>query len=778
MTDRRSTKTNIPMNTDIEEEETSKLIPTTEVGTALQSTALAVVGITAMVTLVVATVMLSLTYNSSLTQHQRVLDTAHTLQSLYHYMDTELSGNMTKLTDELLANELQINMLILDLIQEGLNTTRCQSLENITLLDEYTLNLEGNLTLMEDAYYNLEINITSIITNVNTLMVNITSIQSNINWLTSRAAFLQTQLQSVQANLSTIVVRTQQLNVTATVDQLDTTLDEIGITLLQYQNETMTYENDIADVQTTLDGYNTTLEDLVLLSNFSTVRSQIMALNGILDAFTIGGELITSANRSLGLDVLTSLIDNSNTVLNLTLPDPTTYWIKKFIRLLWTRGQNATVTTSKGAIFLDPIYRPASELIFTPNAGWIILDTEVPTFFPYEQFGSKLQPSSLSSVIEGFGSAVALSCDGATLLVGATGSTISHTGGSAWIYERECWNCTWTNYTILVPNVSLSSGAKFGYAVALSCDGKTAAVSAPFQSGNGAVWVFVRIRFGVWAQQSLQLNATDFRSSAAAFGTSVSFTSDGNTLVIGGPMDGSTAPFAGIWFFVRENNVNWVQSGGNYVNPPPSSIANPAYFGCAVSITGDGGTLLYGAYDWGSVLGDTYGAAFVSQVGISGTQLLLGPGPYSTSDERGYCVSISADARTAAVGAPGYNVYGAVFVFFATNGVWDESPYVVLPIGALDSSNKFGRSVQLSPDGNMLIVGAYQGPNYGDFWTFVKNIDAVGVVTFNLVSTLHSETTATEGQFGFSVASSSDGSTTAIGANNDNSGIGSVFIWV
>jgi hypothetical protein len=76
-----------------------------------------------------------------------------------------------------------------------------------------------------------------------------------------------------------------------------------------------------------------------------------------------------------------------------------------------------------------------------------------------------------------FGWSAALSADGNTALIGAY--------KAAWVFRKR--NEVWTR---LEPKLFVGLRAKFGFAVALSADGKSAFVGAPFDGGNGSVWIF------------------------------------------------------------------------------------------------------------------------------------------------------------------------------------------------------------------------------------------------------------------------------------------------
>jgi hypothetical protein len=75
-----------------------------------------------------------------------------------------------------------------------------------------------------------------------------------------------------------------------------------------------------------------------------------------------------------------------------------------------------------------------------------------------------------------------------------------------------------------------------GLSVALSRDGNTAIVGGPGDGGDaGAAWVYTRSA-GVWTQQGAKLVGTGAIGNAEQ-GTSVALSADGNTAIVGGPLD-------------------------------------------------------------------------------------------------------------------------------------------------------------------------------------------------------------------------------------------------
>ena len=136
----------------------------------------------------------------------------------------------------------------------------------------------------------------------------------------------------------------------------------------------------------------------------------------------------------------------------------------------------------------------------------------------------------------------------------------------------------------------------FGTALAMSADGHTLVVGAP-STGNGAAYLFTEPATGGWqnATPIAELTASD-GASGDRFGQSVAVSDDGSTIVVGAPFHGSwkgavyvfTEPQSGGWQNATETaelTPNLTTNGGN----------NDTGFGDSVAVSGDGGTVAVGA---------------------------------------------------------------------------------------------------------------------------------------------------------------------------------------
>jgi hypothetical protein len=376
-----------------------------------------------------------------------------------------------------------------------------------------------------------------------------------------------------------------------------------------------------------------------------------------------------------------------------------------------------------------------------------------PALADFAQFGPALVGNTVIGSA-GQGTSVAVSGDGYTMLVG--GRFDNNSTGATWVYLRVAGGFTERAKLFDV------NGVTQGSAVALSGDGMTAIVGGPDdnQGGNlvGAAWVWIRIGDG-WTQQT-KLIGTGFFGTVGQ-GSSVALSGDGNTAIVGGPLDNSTVGSA--WVFTRSNGV-WTQQQ-RLIGP----IIN-TYFGSSVALSGDGNTAIVG----GPGDGNGAGAAWVwtrSGGAWSVQTKLFGIGA-ATAAGQGTSVALSADGNTAILGGPFDNTNtGAAWVFTRSNGVWAQQGNKLVD-NSTTSANQ-GSSVTLSADGNISLVGGPQdgGGVVGAAWAYRRTGGSWTQLGNKLV------VPNTTSQLGSSVALSGDGSTALVGGPEFNNGSGAAWVF-
>jgi len=328
--------------------------------------------------------------------------------------------------------------------------------------------------------------------------------------------------------------------------------------------------------------------------------------------------------------------------------------------------------------------------------------------------------------------------------------------------------------------VGYAADDELGWSLALSADARTLVVGAPgavdIIDRKGYVKVYRAVEDGKIHRK--QLGQTIFGNAIGdLFGRSLGITAEGNKIVLGSPgyYNYTDRPgYVQVYSLVSNDEAGddtWNQIGQDIIGE-----ANGDEFGVSVSISEDGETIAAGTFN---------GASYVriyrlEDDGTSWEQIgedIVGEG---TNNNFGLLVSLSADGSTIAIGAPFNDDNGddsgqvLVYRINSEGSSWEQ---LVQSIHGDNAGDRCGWSVNLSPDGNTLAVGA---PGY---W---EDDDRPGYVrVFSLESSINTGSWIQIGQdiigeangdeFGSSVSLSDDGKTLAVGArgadgNGDYSG--------
>jgi uncharacterized protein (TIGR03437 family) len=187
------------------------------------------------------------------------------------------------------------------------------------------------------------------------------------------------------------------------------------------------------------------------------------------------------------------------------------------------------------------------------------------------------------------GTSVALSADGNTAIVG--GAYDNDGTGAAWVFTRSAG--VWSQQGSKLFGTGVTAPAQ-GTSVALSADGNTANVGGPGTPGykgtgvgTGAAWVYTRSG-GVWSHLGNNLFITGIIGKPPAI-FSVAMSGDGNTALVGAPFDDGNNGAA--WAFVKTVSAiptiitdgTGVINGGSY---RPGDVVSGSW----VAVKGDGFT--------------------------------------------------------------------------------------------------------------------------------------------------------------------------------------------
>ncbi|WP_111706664.1 Ig-like domain-containing protein [Lutibacter citreus] len=340
------------------------------------------------------------------------------------------------------------------------------------------------------------------------------------------------------------------------------------------------------------------------------------------------------------------------------------------------------------------------------------------------------------------GYSVSLSSDGNTVAIGARSNDGSGSNaGQVRIYQ---WNgAAWIQLGTDIDGEAASDQS--GFSVSLSSDGNTVAIGAPNNNGNGLSAGHVRIykwNGTAWAQLG-----TDIDGEAAGdySGYSVSLSSDGNTVAIGARLNDGNGTDAGHVRIYQWNGAAWIQLGTDI-----DGEAAGNYSGSSVSISSDGNTVAIGAQS-NDGSGSNAGQVRIYQWnGAAWAQLGTDIDGEAAGDYSGYKVSLSSDGNTVAIGAPNNDGNGAdagqVRIYNLPNGCSNSAsdtievfalPTVtftapVSPYCPNTTSNNLGGG---SPAG-----GIYSGPGVTDdgnglTYTFDSSVSGEGDITITYTFT-------------------------------------------
>jgi hypothetical protein len=304
------------------------------------------------------------------------------------------------------------------------------------------------------------------------------------------------------------------------------------------------------------------------------------------------------------------------------------------------------------------------------------------------------------------GESIAIS--GNTVIAGAKNEDTGGTNvGAAYVFTRS--GTTWTQQQ-KIQLASQTASDYFGYAAAI--DGDTAIVGAPLEdtttTESGAVFVFTRSGT-TWSQQAM-LKASDTGGSDY-YGITCAIDSD--TVVVGAPYEDAQASNAGAAYIFTRSGTTWTQQQ----KLASSDMAANDYFGRMVSISGD--TVIVGAYGKNSHTGAAY--VFTRSGTTWSQQQKLQSSDIQSADSFGGSVAIEDD--TIIVGAynedTGGSNAGSVYIFTRSGTTWTQDKK--LQSSDIQTQDNFGKSVGIS--GNTAIISAWLedtgGSNAGAAYTFI-----------------------------------------------------------
>ncbi len=374
------------------------------------------------------------------------------------------------------------------------------------------------------------------------------------------------------------------------------------------------------------------------------------------------------------------------------------------------------------------------------------------------------------------GRSVSLSSSGNTVAVGAiyndgTGTNSGHTHVYDW--DTVATPNGWTKRGLDINGEA--AGDYSGISVSLSSTGNIVAIGALYNDSAGSNAGHVRVYYwdtvatpNKWTKRGSDI---DGESAGDFSGVSVSLSSDGNTVAIGGHYNDGTGLDAGHARVYDWNSVSWTKRGSDI----DGEAANDQS-GVSVSISSDGNTVAIGArYNDGAGL-DAGHVRVYDWDTLAWTKRGQDINGEAAEDYSGWSVSLSSDGNTVAIGAINNDASGNLLSNAGHARVydWDTVSWTQRgqDIDGEAASDNSGWSVSLSSDGNRIAVGAIYNDGTG------SDAGNVRVYEWNTTSWrqlgLDIDGEAIGDNSGRSVSISSDGNILAVGAMyNDGNGTSS-----
>jgi hypothetical protein len=345
-----------------------------------------------------------------------------------------------------------------------------------------------------------------------------------------------------------------------------------------------------------------------------------------------------------------------------------------------------------------------------PRTEMVLMMKKDAIYKVWERLGSNIDDLKGEQTGDEAGTSISLSSDGTIIAIGAPGYNGDR--GTVRVYTSPsggAWKQHGSNIigTDAVNSVTGITGDKAGTSVSLSSDGQTVCVGAPGHDYNkGAVRIY-RSSEGGWSQLG---NDIDGASAGDKFGTSVSMSTEataGDTVAVGIPGHNSNQGKVKVYRF---SGGAWVQRGGDIVGLTGDQ------HGHSVSLSSDSNTVAVGSPGHSSSLGTVrvyrYGTSWVQIGGANDLNGVLETGS-SSVDQAGYSVSLSGDGNIVAVGAPGRSLQTGTVRVYEYNqilDVWSQLGQNIAGDCNGDTCDATGQqsgySVDLTSDGNTVAIGS------------------------------------------------------------------------
>ncbi len=341
---------------------------------------------------------------------------------------------------------------------------------------------------------------------------------------------------------------------------------------------------------------------------------------------------------------------------------------------------------------------------------------------------------------EQMGRSIAMSDDGNRIIVGApASSTAGQQAGQVRAFEWSGTDWVQLGQSIDGFETVLLLGDDKG--IAISGNGQRIALGTP-RSGPGSFGsvIIYELTGGTWVKVGQEI----VPSGTSQFGTSVSLSTDGSRIAVGGPLGGGRVEV------YQLNGNTWSQMGASLMGTSPDRL------GFDVSLSGSGTRLMASAQ--GATAGTTSGAGKLKVYDWNGSAWTQVGGDIEGRQGFGLNASMSRDGNRVVGYAALSGDYAAVFEL--VGGAWVQMGMDFTISGAFD----IYQNVDLSASGDRLVLGSMFGPpnGHGVVSIYDWNGSSWNQVGMDVTGDHQSA------HLGWSVAISADGSRVAAGMQGFN----------
>ncbi len=309
------------------------------------------------------------------------------------------------------------------------------------------------------------------------------------------------------------------------------------------------------------------------------------------------------------------------------------------------------------------------------------------------------------------------------------------------------------------------------FEISLNGSGDIVAIGTQRNDDNGNDAGHVRVFKNISGVWTQLGSDIDGEAAGDGAGFSVSLNQAGNIVAVGAPFHQNSNGFVGHVRVFEYDGANWTQKGGEI-----EGDGSPDNFGFAVCLSSDGLTLGIGAPGNDSSGTNAGQAKIYSFDGNNWVQIgqdLLGE---SSFDEFGFSIGLNANGTRVAIGAikndGAINNAGHVQVYQNNSGTWEQLGSDIDGEGDNDLS---GYSLSFSSNGTTVAIGAVNNDNATVDSGHVRVYDFNGSTWQQKGSDIDGVNAAD--QSGFSTDINANGTVVAIGAIGPNTFTGQVKVY-